>query len=147
MNKYLALIALVGCLMGLAAYYVCARCIFARNILPNGQLLRFLSVLSVPLWIGIGIIIAVLLWATPARPHDSWINSGGFKNNIGEFCCGELDCKALDYSPAPISGGVQLQNGEIIPQSEIMPVSPDGWVICRRPNGTRRCTFAPPQGS
>lgn len=147
MNKYLALIALVGCLIGLVSYYVCARFILARSILPNGQLLRFLSVLSIPIWIGLGIIVAIMLWAKPASGHESWISNGSFKNKAGEWCCGTNDCKELGYTPRPVYGGVLLNNGEMVPQSEIMPVSPEGWVVCRRNDGTRRCTFAPPEGS
>lgn len=73
--KSLALVALIGCLIGLAGYYVAARYVLTRRLLPNGQLLRFLSVLSIPIWVGIGIIVAVMLWATPASPHESWISN------------------------------------------------------------------------
>lgn len=90
---------------------------------------------------------AMMFILAPAFAHDSWISRGALKNAAGEWCCGDNDCAELNYTPKPVNGGVELRTGETIPQSEVMPVSPEGWVICRRPDGTRRCTFAPPTGS
>ena len=98
--------------------------------------------------IGLAIILLLMVVLVRiAKAHDSWISRGGLKNLAGEWCCGAEDCKELNYTPTPINGGVQLSNGEVIPQSEIMPISPEGYVICRRPDGSRRCVFAPPSGS
>ena len=95
----------------------------------------------------LAIPLALFIAALPASAHDSWVSRGGLKNAGGEWCCGENDCRELDYTPIPVQGGVRLDDGETIPQSEVMPLSPEGWVICRRPDGTRRCVFAPPSGS
>ena len=79
--------------------------------------------------------------------HDSWISRGGLKNTAGEWCCGDYDCPVLNYSPKVTSAGYQLEGGEVVPFTEAMP-SPDGtYVRCHRPDGTRRCFFAPKPGS
>lgn len=98
-------------------------------------------------WIAVLSASVIVLAIVKARAHDIWINQGALKNPAGEWCCGDYDCKELNYTPKSVAGGYQLDNGEIIPQSEIMPVSPGGWWICRRPDGSRRCTFMPPSGS
>jgi hypothetical protein len=93
------------------------------------------------------LLIIVLLLGGVAEAHDSWISQHSLKNAAGEWCCGDNDCKELGYTPRAVSGGVQLDTGEVVPQADVMPVSPEGWVVCRRPDGTRRCVFAPPSGS
>lgn len=92
-------------------------------------------------------IAVLILLTTAAQAHDSWISRGGLKNQVGERCGGAYDCKELDYTPKPVDGGILLKSGEIVPQAEVMPVSPEGYVVCRRPDGTRRCVFAPSNGS
>jgi hypothetical protein len=82
---------------------------------------------------------------TPAVAHDSWISRGGHRNAAGEWCCGEGDCSII-HSDQVSTGptGYRLYNSELVPYSEAQP-SPDGafW-RCKRPDGTRRCFFAPP---
>jgi hypothetical protein len=89
-----------------------------------------------------------LVAITPAPAHDSWISRGGLKNAAGEWCCGEGDCfsfTAKEVQASPV--GFKLINGEVIPYSEAQP-SPDGlYWRCKRPDGTRRCFFAPPGAS
>jgi hypothetical protein len=92
-------------------------------------------------------LFGVMALAHVALAHDSWISRGGLRNPAGEWCCGIGDCKELNYSPRAVPAGFLLHNGETIPQAEVMPVSPEGWVICRRPDGSRRCVFSPPSGS
>jgi hypothetical protein len=85
-----------------------------------------------------------LLLDSGALAHDSWISRGGLRNTAGEWCCGDGDCPALNYTPRVTTSGYQLQNGEVVPFSEAQP-SPDGsFVRCHRPDGSRRCFFAPP---
>jgi hypothetical protein len=85
-----------------------------------------------------------LLLDSGALAHDNWISRGGLRNIAGEWCCGEGDCPALNYTPRVTASGYQLQNGEVVPFSEAQP-SPDGsFVRCHRPDGSRRCFFAPP---
>src|SRR5258708_2700775 len=110
-----------------------------------GSLARFALVFA-----GLALVIPDTL------AHDSWISRGGHRNAAGEWCCGEGDCfmlrdeqvRVTQYGyevtlgiTAGISGPIQQ---ETVPYSEAQP-SPDGkfW-RCKRPDGSRRCFFAPP---
>jgi hypothetical protein len=85
-----------------------------------------------------------LLLESRALAHDSWISRGALRNGAGEWCCGDGDCPALNYTPRVTPSGYQLENGEVVPFAEAQP-SPDGsFVRCHRPDGSRRCFFAPP---
>jgi len=88
----------------------------------------------------------VCLFVLPAAAHDSWISRAGLRNSAGEWCCGEGDCFIVD-GVKETSAGYLLPGGEVVPFSEAQP-SPDGafW-RCKRPDGSRRCFFAPPPGS
>lgn len=92
-----------------------------------------------------------------APAHDSWINRGGFTGKgqgANELCCGENDCFVIPSAGVRIgSNGFELLSIvgigviETVPYSEAQP-SPDGqYWRCRRPDGTRRCFFAPPPGT
>ena len=98
---------------------------------------------------GSAVLVLLGLWAGPAFAHDSWINRGGYKNVAGEWCCGEGDCFALPGSQvSETAAGYELLGyGETVPFREVQP-SPDGafW-RCKRPDGSRRCFFAPPPNS
>src|SRR5262249_27665882 len=89
-----------------------------------------------------------------ALAHDSWISRGLFRNANGEFCCGQVDCFVIPKERVVMTGegyviiqgslaGMGPVQHEAIPFSEAQP-SPDGefW-RCRRPDGSRRCFFAP----
>jgi hypothetical protein len=90
------------------------------------------------------LVAQVLLLGSVALAHDSWISRGALRNGAGEWCCGDGDCPALNYTPRVTPSGYQLENGEVVPFSEAQP-SPDGsFVRCHRPDGSRRCFFAPP---
>lgn len=90
------------------------------------------------------IILLIQLATTAALAHDSWINTGRFKNGAGEYCCGEGDCFIVVPVRTERSGYYILAYGETVPFSEAQP-SPDGkfW-RCKKPDGSRRCFFAPP---
>ena len=90
----------------------------------------------------IGII--VLISMTAALAHDSWIMRGGHRNAAGEFCCGEGDCFMVEPVRVTANGYLIMATGELVPEREAHP-SPDGkfW-RCKRPDGSRRCFFAPP---
>ena len=114
-------------------------------------------------------LLGAALIALAHGPAD-WIMQGQHKNTAGEWCCGEADCfvvtgVATVTTPAPgyrLKGSI-LEDGrerpddkdgrerpddnEFIPRSEAQP-SPDGqfW-RCKRPDGSRRCFFAPPPNS
>ena len=85
----------------------------------------------------------LLLMITPALAHDSWISRGGLKNAAGEWCCGEGDCFMVEPVRITANGYLIMATGEIVPEREAQP-SPDGkfW-RCKRPDGSRRCFFAP----
>jgi hypothetical protein len=93
-------------------------------------------------------LFAGLVGATPALAHDSWISAGGFRNPAGEWCCGLGDCSVVPPENVKMSAaGYQMIDGEIVPFKEAQP-SPDGaYWRCKRPDGTRRCFFAPPPGT
>jgi hypothetical protein len=101
-------------------------------------------------------IFAGLAFVIPdTSAHDSWISRGGHRNAAGEWCCGTGDCFVVPKErviltgegyviiQGPLAGMGPVQH-EAIPFSEAQP-SPDGefW-RCRRPDGSRRCFFAPP---
>jgi hypothetical protein len=102
------------------------------------------------------VLVPVLLTGPLAFAHDSWISRGGHKNAAGEWCCGEGDCFAIPATSVeyglgdlaskdgPAVWGYKLYGIEFVPESEAQP-SPDGqfW-RCKRPDGSRRCFFAPP---
>ena len=91
-------------------------------------------------------IAALILCDSPTFSHDSWINKGGYRNTIGEWCCGDNDCESPERIATNGLGWV-VNGGEFIPYNEATP-SPDGKVwICRRPDKTRRCVFGPPPGT
>jgi hypothetical protein len=95
------------------------------------------------------LVLILVLFGFSALSHDSWINRGGYKNAGGEWCCGEGDCFVVhpgDVKATPV--GYQLINGEVIPYRETLPSQPDhkgaiNYVRCMRPDGSRRCFFAP----
>jgi hypothetical protein len=86
--------------------------------------------------------------ALAAYAHDSWISRGAFKNAAGEWCCGTGDCFVVPATSVHINGvGYVLYGNEVVPYSEAQP-SPDGaYWRCKRPDGSRRCFFAPPPRS
>lgn len=119
---------------------------------------------------GVSFIVAILLllmaiavFAPYAKAHDSWISRGGLKNTAGEWCCGSYDCGVMISGKVkPVAGGYEVDavfrityEGKITddhvrefwPLREATP-SPDGaYWRCKRPDGSRRCTFVPPPGS
>ena len=99
----------------------------------------------------IGIILAVLFWPMIARGHGDadWIRQEGHRNFAGEFCCGVHDCFVVDdvaLVTKPQSGYL-LPGGEFVPQSEAKASRDGQYWRCKRPDGSRRCFFAPPPGS
>jgi len=95
----------------------------------------------------IGALVALLtLWLGRADGHDIWISQQARRNPAGEWCCGEGDCFVADKLQET-KDGYLLPNGELIPFSEAMPSMDGAFWVCRRPDGTRRCVFAPPPGS
>jgi len=93
------------------------------------------------------VLLSLVIVAPEVSAHDSWISRGAHRNAAGEWCCGEGDCFIVPSEQVHInSGGYNLYGVETVPFNEAQP-SPDGaYWRCKRPDGTRRCFFAPPQG-
>jgi len=95
------------------------------------------------------LVLVLTLFGLSALAHDSWINRGGFKNTAGEWCCGEGDCFVVPADNVTATAvGYRLEGGEVVPYAETLPSQPDTdgaihFVRCKRPDGTRRCFFAP----
>jgi hypothetical protein len=90
-------------------------------------------------------LATLLSFGSIAVAHDSWISRGMFRNPAGEFCCGKGDCFEVAKDKVAMTGdGYLLFGTEKVPFTEAQP-SPDGafW-RCKRPDGSRRCFFAPP---
>ena len=104
----------------------------------------------------LALVVATLVFVVVGTSaHDSWISRGGHRNAAGEWCCGEGDCFVIPKERIMMTGegyvvilgplaGIGPQMDEAVPFSEAQP-SPDGefW-RCKRPDGSRRCFFAPP---
>jgi len=92
--------------------------------------------------------LACIASNTTASAHDSWISRGAYRNGAGEWCCGEGDCAVIPPGQVrALSTGYRLFETETVPYTEAQP-SPDGaYWRCKRPDGSRRCFFAPPPGS
>ena len=86
-----------------------------------------------------------------AHAHDqwgipNWIGNGGFLSPLdGQHCCGVNDCRELAAADVgEVMGGYHIRSlNETVPFREVQ-VSRDGnfW-RCKRPDGSRRCFFAP----
>jgi hypothetical protein len=77
-------------------------------------------------------------------PGEEWIMRGGHRNPAGEWCCGEGDCFMVEPVRVTANGYLIMATGELVPEAETQP-SPDGrYWRCKRPDGSRRCFFAPP---
>jgi hypothetical protein len=99
----------------------------------------------VRLWL---VVVGFVLLVLDSYAHDIWINLQQQRNAAGEWCCGEGDCFIIPSDKVRMTGdGYVLFESEKIPFSEAQP-SPDGafW-RCKRPDGSRRCFFAPPPGA
>ena len=91
-------------------------------------------------------LIAVLITASSAHAHDSWISRGGFRGpQNGEWCCGASDCTVVDAQSIKTgeAGFVLNPTNEVVPYMEALPSVDGQYWRCHRPNGTRRCFFAP----
>jgi len=94
------------------------------------------------------LIAAAAICATPAPAHDFWISNNGIRNAAGEWCCGAGDCFAIDAKEIQASPvGYKLPNGEIVPFAEVQPSMDGTYWRCKRPDGSRRCFFAPPSST
>jgi len=95
---------------------------------------------------------AALLVATGALAHDrwgtpNWIATEHFTSPIdGSHCCGINDCAELpiDDVEEKTTGYYIKHLNELVPFREVQ-ISRDGqYWRCKKPDGSRRCFFAPP---
>jgi len=99
-----------------------------------------------------GLIAGVCLFgATPALfAHDHWIHHGQYRNPAtGEWCCGEHDCFPVPADSVAVGEtGYEVRHlGETVPYERVLPSEDGQYWRCHRPDGTRRCFFAPKVGS
>lgn len=97
---------------------------------------------------------AIVSFTSIAYAHESWISRGQFRGpQNGEWCCGASDCFVVPSSSVkPSNDGFVLstpdgqqapESGETVPYKEALPSADGQYWRCHRPNGTRRCFFAP----
>src|SRR5262249_3938313 len=95
---------------------------------------------------------AVVVTAPGAFAHDRWGNPNWIANERlvspidGSHCCGVNDCVELSSDEVQeTNGGYFLRRlNELVPFREVQ-VSRDGvYWRCKKPDGSRRCFFAPP---
>jgi len=94
-----------------------------------------------------GVTAIGMLSLTLAHAHGpaAWIQQGGYKNGLGELCCGERDCVELAAADIQITPGgyVVKATSETIPFSEATPLPTGTFWRCDW-GGQRKCFFAPP---
>jgi hypothetical protein len=100
-------------------------------------------------------VTAILSFTSIAYAHDSWISRGQFRGpQNGEWCCGASDCFVVPSASVkpgnegfvlstPSGGNEPAANSETVPYKEALPSADGQYWRCHRPNGTRRCFFAP----
>ena len=97
-----------------------------------------------------GLIAVAMLSLGFAYAHGpaEWIQRGGFKNGVGELCCGERDCAELTDADVKVTsaGYFVVSLKETIPFSEATP-SPTGTYGRCYWGGKRKCFFAPPSST
>lgn len=119
------------------------------------------------------LVVALVLWVgffgfKPAQAHDqhgdaNWIANGAYRSPIdGSHCCGAHDCVMVeaDYvrevtagywlnGPVVYRGGSQKGDtpqvlNEVVPHKEVQRSKDGNYWRCKKPDGSRRCFFAPP---
>lgn len=62
------------------------------------------------------------------------------------YCCGPGDCEKVQIT-IPYGLGYLLPSfNEIVPAEEVQPSSDGNFWRCKKPDGSRRCFFAPYEG-
>lgn len=96
----------------------------------------------------------VLLVASPAQAHDSWINRQRLVDpTTGEWCCNSGDCFEVKKGGVTevVGGFFVSRTGETIPHRRVVWRSQDGaWWECLwhvDGNPRIRCLIGPPSGS
>jgi hypothetical protein len=97
---------------------------------------------------GLAAMAMLSLQLAYAHGPAEWIQRGGFKNALGELCCGERDCFELSEADVKVTpaGYFVISTKEIVPFSEATP-SPTGTYWRCQWGGMRKCFFAPPSST
>jgi hypothetical protein len=97
------------------------------------------------------ILVVLLALCIGAHGHDSgpgaWISNGHFTSPIdGSHCCGPADCFLVPSEEvSERHGGYYLKAfDEVVPFAEVQASRDGSFWRCKRPDGSRRCFFAPP---
>ncbi len=101
-----------------------------------------------PILAGFAAVAVLSLSYAHAHGPAEWIQRGGYKNGVGELCCGERDCFELSSADVKItsSGYLVISLKEVVPFSEATP-SPTGTYWRCQWGGQRKCFFAPPNST
>jgi len=101
-----------------------------------------------PILAGFAAMAVLSLSYAHAHGPAEWIQRGGYKNGVGELCCGERDCFELSSADVKItsSGYLVISLKEVVPFSEATP-SPTGTYWRCQWGGQRKCFFAPPNST
>lgn len=97
----------------------------------------------------LSVVLCMQCVSFAAQAHDSWISRGGYRGPLnGEWCCGHDDCVTVPAQSIKQNGvGYELQNtSEVVPYQETLPSIDGQYWRCHRPDGSRRCFFAPALG-
>jgi hypothetical protein len=110
--------------------------------------LPFCSGVSRPVLVSVATLTFLSLECAFAHGPAEWIQRGGYKNALGELCCGERDCVELSEADIRItsSGYLVRSTNETIPFHEATP-SPTGTYWRCYWGGKRKCFFAPPSST
>ena len=97
---------------------------------------------------GLAAMAMVTLQLAYAHGPAEWIQRGGYKNALGELCCGERDCFELSDAEVKVTpvGYLVVSTQEVVPFHEATP-SPTGTYWRCYWGGKRKCFFAPPGSS
>jgi hypothetical protein len=82
-----------------------------------------------------------------AFAHDHWINHGNYVSPVdGVHCCGDNDCFQIANDDVKVTAGGYLvvSLNEVVPFKEAQKSEDGHFWRCKRPDGKRRCFFAPP---
>lgn len=108
------------------------------------------------LLLGTFVLFAFITWfVSPVFAHEFWINEGRYVGSDNVHCCGPKDCfpiEETDVTTTPEGYVLKTYNNETVPFHLATPAQPDPdgktrfW-RCQKPDGARRCFFAPYGGS
>lgn len=98
---------------------------------------------ALSLW-ALALVLVLMLSAAlapRAAAHELWTNKERRVNAAGEWCCNSYDCARA--SARETAKGYLFDTGELVPRAEVMLSGDGDFWLCRRPDKTVRCAFAP----